>query len=169
MNKYYTGCGSRKVPNKIVELILEISKKLSDQGYILRSGAAEGCDKAFERNAATKQIFNPYSFKEDNYIDRASFRECWQFVLQFHPAPFSLKSEFVKRLMARNTMQVLGPDLKTPSDFVVCWTPDGATSVTTQKTGGTGQAIRIACAYDIPVYNLADLDSLNKLDTFISK
>ena len=35
-----------------------------------------------------------------------------------------------------------------PSNFVVCYTPDGKAS------GGTGQAIRIAEYYNIPIYNL---------------
>lgn len=41
-----------------------------------------------------------------------------------------------------------------PSSFVLCWTPDGETHFPTQFTGGTGQAIRIANAFNIPVYNL---------------
>lgn len=47
-------------------------------------------------------------------------------------------------------MILLGRDLNDPVDFVVCWTP-GA-----QAVGGTGQALRIAEAYGIKVYNAAD-------------
>jgi hypothetical protein len=41
---------------------------------------------------------------------------------------------------------------------VLCWTPDGAIDKTGKKTGGTGQAIRLAVAHGVPVYNLARPD-----------
>jgi hypothetical protein len=50
--------------------------------------------------------------------------------------------------MARNAMQVLGPDLDTPSKVVVCWTKNGKTS------GGTGQALRISLYHGVPIFNL---------------
>lgn len=60
---------------------------------------------------------------------------------------------------ARNVLQILGQ--RTPftlkSKCVVCWTPDGADGSSTETsilTGGTGQAIRIAKAYGVPVFNL---------------
>lgn len=48
--------------------------------------------------------------------------------------------------MARNSYQILGPDLRTPADFVVCWTPDGSETEDqrTPLTGRTGQAIALA-------------------------
>jgi hypothetical protein len=53
-----------------------------------------------------------------------------------------------KKLMARNMYQVLGQDLETPTSFIVCWTKDGKAS------GGTGQALRVAKKYNIPIFNL---------------
>lgn len=50
--------------------------------------------------------------------------------------------------MRRNGCQVLGLELDKPSNMVICYTPDGLPS------GGTGQAIRIAESYRIPVINL---------------
>ena len=47
--------------------------------------------------------------------------------------------------MARNGYQVLGADLQTPTDFIICYTKDG------KGEGGTGQALRIAKDYDIQV------------------
>lgn len=48
----------------------------------------------------------------------------------------------------------------TPVGWVLCWTPDGAAEgiETSRATGGTGQAIRLASAHGIPVYNLARED-----------
>jgi hypothetical protein len=52
------------------------------------------------------------------------------------------------KFMTRNMMQVLGKNLDTPVDFVVCWTKNG------KDIGGTGAAIRCAWDHSIPVYNL---------------
>lgn len=58
--------------------------------------------------------------------------------------------------MARNVLQVLGPNLNEPSEFTICWTQDGAytQAMRGKKTGGTGLAISISCNYGVPVFNL---------------
>jgi hypothetical protein len=64
--------------------------------------------------------------------------------------------------MARNAMQILGEDLQTPTEFVIAWTIDG------RDSGGTGQALRMADYYGIPIFNLffsnirERLEALNK-------
>jgi hypothetical protein len=47
------------------------------------------------------------------------------------------------------------------SKFVVCWTPGGLLK------GGTAQAMRIAHAYGIPVFNLADPVYRARLETYV--
>jgi hypothetical protein len=64
-----------------------------------------------------------------------------------HPAWYRC-SDAARKLHARNVHQILGRDLASPSKFGVCWTADG------QASGGTGQALRIADAYGIRVFNL---------------
>ena len=68
---------------------------------------------------------------------------------EFHPA-WDRCSRGARALHARNCHQVLGWDLKTPSEFILCWTKDGKAS------GGTGQAMRIAKAFNIPIYIVND-------------
>ena len=74
-----------------------------------------------------------------------------------------------KRLLSRNTHQVLGLDLKTKSDFVICWTPDGIEhwQHRTRNSGGTGQTVALASMLDIPVFNLKNHSSNRKLDSLI--
>ena len=55
----------------------------------------------------------------------------------------------VRKLHARNAAVVLGMELDDPVSAVVCWTPRG------RAVGGTGQAIRMAKAAGIPVFNAA--------------
>ena len=72
-------------------------------------------------------------------------------------------------MMTRNVHQILGLDLRTPTSAVICWTADGATSITTEDTGGTGQAIRIASDLGIPVFNLKNHDDMSKAVALLKK
>lgn len=72
-------------------------------------------------------------------------------------------------MMARNNFQALGDDLNSPVKCIICFTPDGAGSLIenspeskiersniTFKTGGTGQALRVANKYNIPIHNIGN-------------
>jgi len=147
--KYYTGIGSRQIPDDITILMSSIAIKLADKEYILRSGGAKGADSAFEYGCdsikAKKEIF----YAKDCTI------EAMNIASQYHNA-WHLCNNYVKKLHGRNVFQILGRNLKTPSSFVICWTPDGCIhhNTRTQLTGGTGTAISIASMNKIPVFNL---------------
>lgn len=155
--KYYAGIGSRKTPKHILDLMTHTAKYMADKNWTLRSGGAEGADQAFEAGAADlKEIFTANS----NIPTEAMLT-----VEQYHPAPNYL-TPYVKRLMARNAMQIFGSSMDTPVTFVICWTPDGAngtTLPTTRTSGGTGQAIRIAAGHNIKVLNLGDKNTLERV------
>ncbi len=71
--------------------------------------------------------------------------------------------------MARNSQQILGQNLNDYCAFVVCWTPDGAENATTKQSGGTGQAIRIANHYGIPVINLYNPDGVTRIKVLVDR
>ena len=79
----------------------------------------------------------------------------------FHPA-WSILTDTVKCLIARNGPQVIGMDGDPPSDMIICWTPNGKAS------GGTGQAIRIAKHQHIPVFNLYSEEDCKHLVNFVA-
>jgi hypothetical protein len=148
--KYYAGIGSRQTPTDIQHKMTEIAHRLNSMGYCLRSGGAGGADTAFELGANKKQIFLPwggFNGRKENGKDYIVPPYNEALVELFHPKPLSL-SEAGRKLMSRNSYQVLGLTLENPVDFVLCWTKDGKAS------GGTGQAIRIAEHFKIPVFNL---------------
>ena len=149
MNKFYAGIGSRETPSTILALMTRIAHRLRLRGYILRSGGADGADSAFEAGAGTaKEIYLPWrGFNGNRSPLHSPSPAAMQMAAQFHPA-WERCSPGARKLHARNCYQMLGTDLRTPVDFVVCWTP-GATG-----SGGTGQALRIARAHDIPVFDL---------------
>lgn len=154
-NKYYTGVGSRETPQNVLELMTRIASKLEQLGYCLRSGGAYGADTAFERgvsNTVNKQIF----------VASDSTAEAEKLASSVHPAWYRC-SEYVRKLHGRNCFQVLGKDLNTPSQFVICWTRGGL------PVGGTATAINLAIQRGIKVYNLADKNTFRRFENFVNK
>ena len=157
--KVYAGIGSRKTPNWILDMMIEIAVKLGNDGWACRTGGADGADLAFERGALQSttdpHVYLPWrGFNESNRFAPERLREpqTWTLAVaaKFHPKWETLGRP-TRQLMCRNVHQVLG-DRAEPrhSAFVLCWTPDALGG------GGTGQAIRIATHYNIPVFDLAD-------------
>lgn len=148
--KYYAGIGSRDTPPDVLERMTQFAAKLEARGWTLRSGGAPGADTAFSSGVTRKQIYLPWpGFNPDE--TGTDFTRDWaaSVAAKFHPVWPRLSSA-VRRLMARNVCQILGQYDGAPvSKFVVCWTK-GA-----KGGGGTGQALRIARAYNVPVFDLA--------------
>jgi hypothetical protein len=146
---HYAGIGSRKTPSQICDIFTNIAKILSAKGLILRSGGANGADLAFERgqDPNLKEIFLPYKgFNKSTSNLYGVCDEAIELAKSFHPKWNNL-SPTGKLLIARNGYQVLGKTLNDPSSFIIAWTLDG------KLTGGTAQALRIASAYKIPIFN----------------
>ena len=155
MLRFYSGIGARATPPEMLSLMTRAAFALLKRGYVLRSGHAIGADSAFERGAgAAAQIFLPaagWRGSASAFHEGTLGEEIWgrarEIATAHHPA-FGNLSRFVQDLHTRNVFQVLGPALDSPSEFVLCWTADG------EASGGTGQALRIAATYGVPVYNL---------------
>jgi len=156
-HKKYAGCGARSTPKKQLKAMAEISSSLSDQGWMLRSGAAIGADSAFEEGCTgAKEIYIPWegyngrrsrsSMDKGVYVGATALTI--EHAMRYHPNPAALK-QGVKKLHARNSAILCGLDLNNPVDMLICWTPYG------EVVGGTGQAMRIAIENGIPVFNLA--------------
>lgn len=158
--KYYAGIGSRKTPPEILTVMREYAAILAKRGYTLRSGGASGADTAFELGAGPKDIYLPWrGFNGHRHgIVVGDDERLRGISARYHPAWAKLSdplsetfSDAVCRLHTRNAAQILGhTEPVVLSDFVLCWTPRA------RAGGGTGQAIRIAKAYGVPVYDLAD-------------
>lgn len=157
MNKYITMVGSRETPQHILEQMENIAHALGNRGYIIRSGGADGADTAAENGAITGgaeyEIYLPWKNFNGNqsflYLDKLSNRiQAVEYARMVHPV-FDGLSDGAQKLHTRNVYQVLGQDLKTPSQFLICWTPNGKT------IGGTATAIRLAEKFNVPICNLA--------------
>lgn len=131
---------------------------MTSSDWWLRSGGAKGADQAFEAGASGKaDIYLPWPGFESKQIGKLTrpTKLAYRIASDHHPVWFRLQAG-VRALLARDVHQVLGDDCRSPSEFIVCWTPDGATTSeeTSISTGGTGLAIRVADTYRIPVWNL---------------
>ena len=164
MENYYTGIGSRETPQEICDVFEEIGYKLAKY-YILRSGHADGADLSFEKgydkalktsnsnninDIKGKNIFIPWEgFNNSTSCRFFITNDAYQLAKKFYwnPELFDNLKPAVKKLMARNCYQVLGPKLNEPSNFIICYTENG------EMKGGISQALRIAKAYKIPVFN----------------
>lgn len=165
--KFYAGIGSRETPQEILNYFIKLGKYFAKQGLVLRSGGAQGADKAFEVGcdsvSGQKEIYLPWKgFEGSSSSLIVSDPNAFKIAEAFHPYWRNL-SVGTKKLQARNSHQVLGWDLETPSSFVVCWTVNGTGS------GGTGQAIRIANEYNVPIFDVGGYKNLDEIKIELKK
>lgn len=156
----YAGIGSRETEDWALEQLRTAAANFAQMGLTLRSGGADGADTACEQgcNSAggAKEIFLPWPRFNGNgscLVDAPPL--AYEVAAAHHPA-WNRLPQSVRKFMARSSCQVLGADCQSPSRFILCWTPDG------KGGGGTGQALRIAKTFSIPVFDLGRLDNLDQ-------
>lgn len=148
--KYWTGVGSRSVPTDIGELMTKIARRLDGLGYTLRSGNCAGSDLAFEAGVTNKEIFIPWkNFGEGIVPKETEFAD--NLLKEVHPA-YDKLSQGALKLHLRNVNQVLGINLDTPSQFLICWAKMDKKGI---PIGGTRTAWMIAQKYGVSCFNLA--------------
>jgi hypothetical protein len=182
--KFYTGIGSRQTPKDILKLMEDVAFKLASKGYILRSGSAGGADTAFENGAKAyaenvdervtlAQLYIPWDsfvtydeYYKDWYkaLDRMTKKEeAYQLASETHSA-WDKCSKGAKALHARNTFQILGPNLNNPSSFLICWAQVDKYG---QLKGGTRTAWELAKKHNVPCFNLYNEDDKQRLIKFV--
>ena len=182
--------GSRQLEQKQeyfkdIKLCYNVCMRLAQLGITFTSGLCEiGMDgiaqkaysKAVDLGLAKESQFEVYV--ADQYNIRRStlprrhlatvrnkdlISETERIASEVHPA-WDRCNEWARGMHSRNCHQILGYDLQSPVDAVICWTPDG------KIQGGTATAIRIAMKCDIPVFNLGVSDKksvLNDIKNFL--
>ncbi len=154
----YAGIGLRETPFDIQVLMFKIARAIPAK---LHSGGAPGADHAFEKGAVSNSnkavIYLPWNnfcnktigIKGNIEYTVLKDSKAAELAANVHPN-WNACSKGAKMLHARNSYQVLGSNLNTPVNLVICWTKDG------KLTGGTAQALRIAKMYNIPVINFGE-------------
>lgn len=189
--KWYTGVGSRETPEDIQALMTKLGCKLAGQGFTLRSGAAQGADRAFELGwlewysnqtpwpsgeNVRAEIYVPWDGFEGHDRDGlfgatlvpsdihfAKSEEAAKIASQVHTA-WDRCSQGAQKLHTRNVFQVLGRHLNEPSSMLVCWakiTKGGNIS------GGTATTWNLAKKYNIPCFNLAEPEHYERITKYL--
>lgn len=170
----FAGVGSRETPEEIGLVMCAIARKLTDFGWTLSSGGADGADLAFESGVRAgderQRIFVPYrgfngSKSTLTHIDPRAF----EIAQRVHPA-WDRCSDFARKAHARNAHQVLGRSLKDPVSMTICWTKDGAVdAASAHNAGGTRTAIVISAEHRVPVFNLRNDEVLWAFKRWVGK
>ena len=182
--------GSRQLEQKQeyfgdIKLCYSVCMRLAQLGVTFTSGLCEiGMDgiaqkaysKAVDLGLAKESQFEVYV--ADQYNIRRStlprrhlaivrnkdlISETERIASEVHPA-WDRCNEWARGMHSRNCHQILGYDLQSPVDAVICWTPDG------KIVGGTATALKLSMKYDIPVFNLGVPDKesvLNDIKNFL--
>ena len=144
----------------------------------MQTGGCEGPDHQIEKGHAfiapkNVEVFIPWEgynkrSKQELSVQAGTCIDSMTIAKKYYEHPVKNKtwndlSQGAKKLMARNGYQVLGKDLNTPVDFIICYTPKG------EIVGGTGQALRIAKDYGIKVINLGNKEHLKTIINLLKK
>lgn len=166
MTKIYAGIGSRETPQNILNMMALAARQLSEDGWLLRSGGAHGADSAFAGSTLRREIHLPWAGYNNlypkqglGYVIPPEDPRIEEIAAAHHPYWHGLK-QGARKLMCRNVTIVLGQNLDDYARMVICWTKNGA------LVGGTAQAMRVAYAFDIPVFNLALPEDIKRLEAF---
>lgn len=173
---YYTGIGSRETPKEILEKMRHIALSLSESGFILRSGGADGADTAFEDGSrecvnSEREIYIPWnnfnnrSSSDSDVFVRGDDIHSRNIAATLHPIFYKL-SRGAAALHTRNVNQVLGRDASNPdpSEFVIYY---AAKTSGGNVKGGTATAVNLAISRGIPTWNLWENSDLEKVFTWI--
>lgn len=168
MSKVYCGVGNGYIGAGITSILEEIGKVMAINGYVLRSGGGKGADSAFERGCDSvegkKEIFLPeagYNGSDSKLFDLPKEDEARKIAAKYHHS-WNMISASIKKVMTRTSYEVFGEDLTDPVEFVIGYVTD---------SGSAEQVLRVARAYNIPVYNLGNTHDYKKkeLKDFIKK
>lgn len=135
--------------------IQTISRDLTLLGWTLRSGLAEGADRAFESRAVRPELYSPHNYPLRRLAAACKVFESSVRRLAGCPSIYDMEP-LTRSLLARSMHQVLGADLASPASCVVCWTPH--TRYQERSAGGTRYAVLLAQSLGIPIFNLCEID-----------
>lgn len=173
LGRCYAGIGSRATPADVLDLMRSLAARLAVAGWTLRTGGAAGADSAFLAGAegadGAVELYLPWpGFRghADATLHEPS-AAALALAARRHPA-WERCGGAARKLHARNGHQVLGVALNAPCSLVLCWTRDGSLDGTGPGSGGTGQALRIAAAAQVPVFNLRRAGHRRRIESFIS-
>lgn len=165
----FVATGPRDAPASALSKMISFIEELETLGYTLRNGGRDGAEDLFEKSVKRKEIHLPWK----GFLDKDSkftFTTDAARILasRFHPSYDNLKP-VIQTFLATDVRMVMGKDLRSPALFLMVWSEDGAETLIekTARTGNAGQAISVACALKIPIFNFGKSDAEQRLRTYL--
>ena len=152
MEKYYAGIAHRGYYQSFTPLVIaQIVKNLEGLGYTARLG--ENWNEGTHFTSYVHTLIQSVSASHENILGAMAIAE--KFTPNWHKC-----SDLKKGFYGSNVLQILGPNLnpEEKSNFIFCWAPHcySMDAMCSKKAGFHRTAIRVANAYKVPVFNLAD-------------
>lgn len=152
------GIGNRNIPKEASSKLFDLGRLIAERNYLGLSGNSNGSDEFFAKgvnsvNPSLMNLYLPWNSFNKNFIlpenkvrllSKEDKAKCIAIASEHHPN-WSACSFGAKSCLARNVAIV------TDANVVFCYSDPNS------KSGGTKHAVRIANAYQIPVYNLFTL------------
>lgn len=165
--------GDDNIPDDIVEKLSELVKALSTKGFIFRYNGDSNdiLNNITKLSGTILDVYLPW--KKFNTDVTAKLTkptlQAYKHAAYYHKA-FSKLPNSVRAILASQVHVLLGDDLKRKLSFIIAYTPDGCESkadIDFKKTGTASFPITVADEVGIPIFNLKNKDSLNRLIEYI--
>ena len=152
--------GNADVVNKSGKVVLKANtevrigtKEYTDAYYVFTDRTNNGRVTGLDFTKA-ESIKGTKSYSAFDVKDRDVDKRAMAIAEELHPKFENLKSDFAKKLMARNNFQVFGSNLDKPVDFVLFYAKESKNPL--RPEGGTGQAVEAARRKGIPTINMSE-------------
>lgn len=178
--KFITVIGSRYdcTPEQL-DTLYRLSLKILEMGLTGRSGCAPGADHQLTRaslnfRSLTCELYLPWQdfegFKDGHLRGNCLFTPAFvnwdaakDMASEIHPA-WKYLSGGTKMLHTRNCYQILGIDLATPSEAVLCCAPVDKRGCI---QGGTATGVALARKNNVPVFNIAIDGAVDEFEAWL--
>ena len=155
---YYTIAGDY-APAGFNKLFYNISSYFAKKDMVLRTSGSKGIGsdaiKGCDDNQGQYDAFVPWDGYNKIPICYELTKEAFDIAEAFN-GKYSTMSQTNRKILAAMSYQVLGDDLISPSDFVICYSNRGK-----GKGGNVGHLIKIAKAYGVPIFDIGKYQNRN--------
>lgn len=162
----YAIASNKGIPSNVIEEFKSIVPELDKSGFIMRVSALdETIDNHVRDMTENKELYLPWrGFNNIEQGNTYTSPETKAIAKLFQPGYDGL-SNAIQMIVAKNVRLALGNDNKSPANFILVWSEDGAETLATKTsaTGNVGHLIAVASAAHIPVYNLGKPGCLERL------
>ncbi len=157
-------------PIEVLDKAKIVAALLQEHEFTLRTDTTSALSPIFEEAISRKEIYLPWKgFKELDSKFYFSSEVSKEVAGKFH-SNFETIKDTAKAFLSRNVRIVLGNNMKSNVSILVIWSADGAENKAskTPKTGYLLHPINIASKINIPIFNLQNENSLDRIKSFLT-